>query len=83
MTAGPPDAGDARTAWLIADLLIAAGSSLQVYPAAGLPEAATAHGARLVIVNIEPTPLDDLATLVVHEKAGEVLGPAVDAVVAG
>jgi NAD-dependent protein deacetylase/lipoamidase len=63
-----------------ADVLIAAGSSLQVYPAAGLPEAAVAHGARLVIVNIEPTPLDDLATLVVHERAGEVLGPAVEEV---
>ena len=66
-----------------ADLLIAAGSSLQVYPAAGLPEVATAHGARLVIVNVEPTPLDELATLVVHEKAGDVLGPAVDAVLDG
>lgn len=66
-----------------ADLLIAAGSSLQVYPAAGLPEAATAHGARLVIVNFEPTPLDDLATLVVHGKASEVIGSAVDAVLAG
>ena len=60
-----------------ADLLVATGSSLQVYPAAGLPEAAIAHGARLVIINIEPTPLDDLATLVVHERAGAVLGPAV------
>ena len=66
-----------------ADLLIAAGSSLQVYPAAGLPEAATAHGARLAIVNIEPTPLDDLATLVVHGSAGEVIGPAVEAVLGG
>ena len=66
-----------------ADLLIAAGSSLQVYPAAGLPEAATVHGARLAIVNIEPTPLDDLATLVVHGSAGEVIGPAVEAVLGG
>jgi NAD-dependent deacetylase len=63
-----------------ADLLIAAGSSLQVYPAAGLPEAAVAHGARLVVVNAEPTPLDELATLVVHGRVGEVLAPAVDAV---
>ncbi len=66
-----------------ADLLLATGSSLQVYPAAGLPEAAMAHGARLVIINIEPTPLDDLATLVVHDRAGEVLGPAVDEVLGG
>lgn len=35
------------------------------------------HGARLVIVNDEETPLDDLAVLVVRGKAGETLGPAV------
>lgn len=65
-----------------ADLLVATGSSLQVYPAAGLPEAAVAHGAKLVIINIEPTPLDDLAALVIHDRAGEVLGPAVDELLA-
>lgn len=59
------------------DLMIAAGSSLQVYPAAGLPQVAVGHGARLVIVNDEETPLDDLAVLVVRGKAGETLGPAV------
>lgn len=63
-----------------ADLVVCAGSSLQVYPAAGLPEVAVGHGARLVIVNDEPTPMDDLAVLVVRGRAGEVLGPAVDAV---
>ena len=62
------------------DLMVAVGSSLQVYPAAGLTEVAVGHGARLVIVNDEPTPLDDLATLVVRGRAGETLGPAVDAV---
>ena len=62
------------------DLMVAAGSSLQVYPAAGLPEVAVGHGARLVIVNDEPTPLDDNATLVVRGRAGETLGPAVDAI---
>jgi NAD-dependent deacetylase len=71
---------DAYALMQAADLVIAAGSSLQVYPAAGLPEAALAHGARLVIVNIEPTPLDDEAVLVLRDRAGEVLGPAVDAV---
>lgn len=65
------------------DLMIAAGSSLQVYPAAALPRLAVAHGARLVIVNDEPTPVDDVADLVVRGRAGEVLGPAVDAVLAG
>jgi NAD-dependent deacetylase len=62
-----------------ADLMVAVGSSLQVYPAADLPVVAVRNGARLVIVNIEPTPLDDLADLVVRGRAGEVLPPAVDA----
>ena len=65
-----------------ADLLLAVGSSLQVYPAADLPVAAIRSGAGLAIVNDEPTPLDDLADLVVRGRAGEVLGSAVDAVLA-
>jgi NAD-dependent deacetylase len=56
-----------------ADVLLVAGSSLQVYPAAALPMAAVDAGARLVIVNDEPTPFDGLADLVVRGKAGEVL----------
>jgi NAD-dependent deacetylase len=61
-----------------ADLLVVAGSSLQVYPAAALPMHAVDAGARLVIVNDEETPFDALADLVVRGRAGEVLGPAVD-----
>jgi NAD-dependent deacetylase len=61
-----------------ADLLVVAGSSLQVYPAAGLPMEAVAAGAQLVIVNDEETPFDEAATLVVRGRAGEVLGAAVD-----
>jgi NAD-dependent deacetylase len=61
------------------DLLLAVGSSLQVYPAAGLPEVALGHGARLAIVNDEPTPMDELATLVIRGRAAETLAPAVDA----
>ena len=61
-----------------ADLLLTTGSSLQVYPAAGLPVEARGHGVRLVIVNDEPTPYDDLADLVVRGRAGVVLGPAVE-----
>jgi NAD-dependent deacetylase len=57
-----------------ADLLLVAGSSLQVYPAAALPMTAVEAGARLVIVNDEPTPFDGLADLVVRGRAGEVLG---------
>jgi NAD-dependent deacetylase len=61
-----------------ADLLVVAGSSLQVYPAAGLPVEAVGAGVPLVIVNDEETPYDDLATLVVRGRAGEVLGPAIE-----
>lgn len=56
-----------------ADLYIVIGSSLVVYPAAGLPAAARRNGAELVIINREPTPLDDIATLVVRSDIGEVL----------
>lgn len=59
------------------DLMLAVGSSLQVWPAADLPELAVRSGVPLVIVNDEPTPLDDLATLVVRGRAGEVLARAV------
>ncbi|HMF10675.1 MAG TPA: Sir2 family NAD-dependent protein deacetylase, partial [Gemmataceae bacterium] len=55
------------------DLFLALGSSLVVQPAAGLPEIAKQHGARLVIINREPTPLDGLADLVLHETIGPVL----------
>jgi NAD-dependent deacetylase len=58
------------------DLLIAVGSSLQVYPAAAVPITAVDAGIPLVIVNDEETPLDDLATIVVRGRAGEVLPPA-------
>jgi NAD-dependent deacetylase len=57
-----------------ADVFLVVGSSLVVYPAAGLPETAVESGARLVIVNREPTPLDPLATLALHGSAGELLG---------
>jgi NAD-dependent deacetylase len=49
------------------DVFLAVGTSLAVHPAAGLVEVAAAHGARVVVVNAEPTPYDDLADLVVRE----------------
>ncbi|MDX2597051.1 MULTISPECIES: SIR2 family NAD-dependent protein deacylase [Streptomyces] len=52
---------------------IAVGSSLQVQPAAGLVGVAADHGARLTIVNAEPTPYDDLADEVVREPIGTAL----------
>ncbi|MDP9136785.1 MAG: Sir2 family NAD-dependent protein deacetylase [Pseudomonadota bacterium] len=55
------------------DLLMAIGSSLIVYPAAGLPLLAKRWGAQLVIINREATDLDDRADLVVHADIGETL----------
>jgi len=55
------------------DLMIVAGSSLVVYPAAALPEEAVRRGAPLIIVNREPTGQDSLASVVVHGSAGESL----------
>lgn len=55
------------------DLFICIGSSLVVYPAAGLPTAAKENGARLVIVNREETPLDDIADRVIAAEIGPLL----------
>lgn len=55
------------------DLLLAMGSSLVVEPAASLPRLAKQQGARLVIVNRDPTPQDELADVVVHAGIGETL----------
>lgn len=59
-----------------ADLLIAIGTSLQVYPIAGAVPAAKAAGARVIIVNAEQTPFDAIADAVVRSRIGDVL-PAV------
>jgi NAD-dependent deacetylase len=59
------------------DLCIVLGSSLVVYPAAAFPETARRKGARLVIVNREPTGLDDIAHLVIRRGIGAVMGAAV------
>jgi NAD-dependent deacetylase len=59
------------------DLLIVIGSSLVVWPAAGFPLIAKDAGARLVIINREPTDQDDIADLVIRHDIGETLGPFV------
>jgi NAD-dependent deacetylase len=59
------------------DLFIAIGSSLVVWPAAGFPLLARNSGARLVIINNEPTEQDDIADLVIRHDIGETLGPFV------
>jgi NAD-dependent deacetylase len=55
------------------DIFLAVGTSLQVWPAAGLADIAVGTGARLVVVNAEPTPYDHLADLVVRERIGTAL----------
>ncbi|UOY02142.1 SIR2 family NAD-dependent protein deacylase [Blastococcus sp. PRF04-17] len=52
------------------DVFLAVGTSLQVWPAAGLADIAVGSGARLVVVNAEPTPYDWTADLVVREPIG-------------
>lgn len=63
---------------LACDLFLAIGSSLVVYPAAGFPDLAKRNGARLVIINRDPTPLDGIADLVLHTEIGPTLSAAVD-----
>ena len=55
------------------DLFIAVGTSLQVYPVAGTVDVARAAGAKLVIINAEPTPFDEVADAVFHQSISEVL----------
>ncbi len=61
------------------DLFVAIGSSLVVWPAAGFPLMAKQNGARLAIVNREPTDFDDIADLVVRHDIGAVLEPFIAA----
>ena len=55
------------------DLFLAIGSSLQVYPAAGFPLVAKRNGAKLVIINRDPTDMDDSADLLIHDEIGQTL----------
>ena len=55
------------------DLFLVLGSSLVVYPAAGLPIEAKRHGATLIIVNREPTELDQYADLVLNTEIGPLM----------
>ena len=69
----PADLTRAQHAAARADLLLAVGTSLTVYPVAGLPELTLGSGGRVVILNAEPTALDDRAHLVLRGSAGTVL----------
>lgn len=63
------------------DLMIVAGSSLQVSPAADMPFRAQEHGASLIIANLGPTPLDKYADVVVRANVAETLPRIVAAIV--
>ena len=67
----------AAEASLACDLFLAIGSSLVVYPAAGLPIAAKRAGAKLVILNRDPTELDHMADLVINAEIGPTLARVV------
>ena len=56
-----------------ADVMLVVGSSLVVYPAADIPVAAVRSGASLIVINAEPTPLDEYAAVVIRGKSGVVL----------
>jgi len=54
-------------------LRVAVGSTLQVYPVAGAVPRAKSAGARVVIINAEPTGFDEIADAVIHQRIGDVL----------
>ena len=64
----------AREESMKADVFLVIGSSLVVQPAASLPVIAKQNGAKLIIINKDPTPLDSMSDLLFHQKATEVLG---------
>lgn len=74
MPAEPMARAEAET--LACDLFLVLGSSLVVYPAAGFPVMAKRNGARLAIVNREPTEIDAYADLVLHDEIGPVMTEA-------
>ncbi|MGF1505901.1 MAG: NAD-dependent deacetylase [Anaerolineae bacterium] len=62
------------------DLMIVAGSSLEVAPVSNMPEVALAHGARLIVVNFEQTYIDHRADVVLHTDVARILPFIVDMV---
>nr|WP_298719951.1 Sir2 family NAD-dependent protein deacetylase [uncultured Steroidobacter sp.] len=61
---------------LACDLFLVLGSSLSVFPAADFPVRAKQNGAKLVIVNRDPTPMDQIADLVIHDGIGDTMEAA-------
>jgi len=74
-----PEMARAETATLECDLMLVLGSSLTVYPAAGLPLLAKRNGAKLVILNRVETPQDDIADLSFRAEIGPTMRAVIDA----
>ncbi len=74
-----PEMKRAQAAALACDLMLVLGSSLTVYPAAGLPLAAKQRGAGLAILNRDETPQDKLANLALRAEIGPTMRAVIDA----
>jgi NAD-dependent deacetylase len=74
----PQDLMRAQRAADGADVFLAIGTSLGVYPAAALPEHALRAGAVLAVLNAEPTPFDPVAEFVLNDQLGQVLPSLVE-----
>jgi NAD-dependent deacetylase len=75
----PEDLRRAEAAARACDALVAVGTSLGVFPAAGLVPLAARAGAAVIIVNAEPTPFDHLADVVLRDPISQVLPEIVEA----
>ncbi|GJF29269.1 NAD-dependent protein deacetylase 2 [Kitasatospora sp. NE20-6] len=75
--------GTAASVARACEVFVAVGTLLQVHPAAGLAELAVQNGARLIIVNAEPTPYDPLADELIREPISAALPALVRRIVAG
>jgi NAD-dependent deacetylase len=67
----------------LSDLFVVIGSSLVVQPAASMPLVAKRNGAKLVIINRDPTSYDDMADLVIHGQAGPIMNNILEEVKRG
>ena len=68
----PPSFREAEEEARACDVMLVMGTSLNVYPVAGLVPLAKRHGAKLILMNREPTPFDEDADLVIHRELGTV-----------
>ncbi|MFI1398253.1 SIR2 family NAD-dependent protein deacylase [Streptomyces sp. NPDC020681] len=79
----PEVLGQALAIAKASEVFIAVGTSLQVQPAASLAGIAAEHGARLIVVNAEPTPYDELAQEILREPIGTALPTLLQGLEAG